>query len=144
VKIKQISVFLENKVGHLLAVTDELKKANLNIRAISLADSERFGVVRMVVENPARAYSVLHEAGHTVRETDVIAAEVEDRPGGLADLLRTFEKCGVNIEYMYAVIEKKGDKAVIILRVEELDDALDKLSKSGMKLLSAEEVFRAL
>jgi hypothetical protein len=144
VKIKQISVFLENKVGHLLAVTDELKKANLNIRAISLADSERFGVVRMIVEDPDRAYSVLHEAGHTVRETDVIAAEVEDRPGGLADLLRTFENCSINIEYMYAVVEKKGDKAVIILRVEEVDDALARLSKSAIKLLSNDEVFGAL
>ena len=143
-KIKQISVFLENKVGHLLAVTDELKKAHLNIRAISLADSENFGIVRMVVEDPDRAYSVLHEAGHTVKETEVIAVEVEDRPGGLADLLRTFENCGINIEYMYAVIEKKGDKAVIILRVEELDAALAKLSKSEINLLSAEEVLGVL
>jgi hypothetical protein len=144
VRIKQISVFLENKVGHLLAVTEDLKKANLNIRAISLADSEDFGVVRMVIEDSDRAYSVLQKAGHTVTETDVIAAEVEDRPGGLAGLLRAFENCGVNIEYMYAVVEKIGDKAVIILRVEELDDALAKLGKSGVKLLSAEEVFGAL
>ncbi len=143
-KIKQVSVFLENKVGHLRLVTEELKKANLNIRAISLADSESFGVLRMVVEDPDKACSVLREANHAVRETEVIAVEVPDRPGGLSDVLKTLESSKVNIEYMYAVLERKSEKAVIILRVENIDDVIAELKQKDVKLLSSNEVYGAL
>ena len=143
-KIKQVSVFLENKVGHLRMVTEELKKADLNIRAISLADSESFGVLRMVVEDPDRAYSVLHAANHAVKETEVIAAEVPDKPGGLSDVLKTFEDCGVNIEYMYSLLERKTEKAVMIFRVEDIDDVIAELQKQNVKLLSSNEVYNAL
>ena len=143
-KIKQVSVFLENRVGNLRMVTEELSKANLNIRAISLADSENYGVLRMIVEDPDTACSVLRAAHHTVKETEVIAAEVPDRPGGLSGVLKTFEDCGVNIEYMYAVIERTSDKAVIIFRVEDIDDVIAKLKKQNVKLLSSEEVYGAL
>lgn len=143
-KIKQVSVFLENKVGHLRMITEELKKANLNIRAISLADSETFGVLRMVVEDPDEACRALRAAGHAVKETEVVAVEVPDKPGGLSDLLKTLEDCGVNIEYMYAVLEKKSDNAVIILRVEEIDSVIAKLEKQNVKLLSSEKVYGAL
>ena len=143
-KIKQVSVFLENKVGHLRMITEELKKANLNIRAISLADSETFGVLRMVVEHPDEACRALRAAGHAVKETEVVAVEVPDKPGGLSDLLKTLEDCGVNIEYMYAVLEKKTDSAVIILRVEEIDSVTAKLEKQNVKLLSSENVYGAL
>jgi hypothetical protein len=144
VKIKQVSVFLENKIGNLRTVTEELKKANLNIRAISLADSENYGVLRMIVEDPEKACSVLRAADHTVKETEVIAAEVPDRTGGLSDVLTIFEDCGVNIEYMYAVIERKSDRAVIIFRVEQIDDVIAKLKQQDVKLLSSDEVYGAL
>jgi len=144
VKIKQVSVFLENKVGHLRMVTEELKNANINIRAISLADSENFGVLRLVVEDPDKAYSVLREANHAVKETEVIAVEVPDKPGGLSDVLRTFEDNGINIEYMYAVLEKRSEKAVIILRVEDIEDVIAKVEKQDVKLLSSEELLGAL
>jgi len=144
VKIKQVSVFLENRVGHLRMVTEELKKASLNIRAISLADSETFGVLRMVVEDPDKAYQVLRAANHAVKETEVIAVEVPDKPGGLSDLLKTLEDCGVNIEYMYSVLEKKSDNAVIILRVGEIDTVVAEMEKQNVKLLSSEEVYGAL
>ena len=143
-KIKQVSVFLENKVGHLRMVTEELKNANINIRAISLADSENFGVLRLVVEDPDKAYSVLREANHAVKETEVIAVEVPDKPGGLSDVLRTFEDNGINIEYMYAVLEKRSEKAVIILRVEDIEDVIAKVEKQDVKLLSSEELLGAL
>lgn len=143
-KIKQVSVFLENKVGHLRMVTEELKKANLNIRAISLADSEDFGILRMVVEDPGKACSVLRAANHAVKETEVVAAEVPDQPGGLSDLLKTLEDCGVNIEYMYAVLVRKSDNAVVILRVENIDDVIAELKKHNVKLLSSEEVYGTL
>jgi len=144
VKIKQVSVFLENKVGHLRMVTEELKNANINIRAISLADSENFGVLRLVVEDPDKAYSVLREANHAVKETEVIAVEVPDKPGGLSDVLRTFEDNEINIEYMYAVLEKRSEKAVIILRVEDIEDVIAKVEKQDVKLLSSEELLGAL
>jgi hypothetical protein len=125
-------------------VTEELKKANLNLRAISIADSENFGVLRMVVEDPDRAYEVLHAAKHAVKETEVIAVEVPDKPGGLSDVLKTLEDCGVNIEYMYSVLERKREKAVMIFRVEDIDDVITKLQKENVKLLSSKEVYGAL
>ena len=143
-KVKQVSVFLENKIGHLRMITEELKKAELNIRAISLADSETFGVLRMVVEDPDKACEILRAANHAVKETEVIAVEVPDRPGGLSDLLKKLEDCGVNIEYMYAVLEKKSDRAVIIFKVEDIDNVISKLEKQDVKLLSSEEVYGAL
>ncbi|MBI4831970.1 MAG: amino acid-binding protein, partial [Candidatus Lindowbacteria bacterium] len=138
-KTKQVSVFLENKPGHVRMITEELKKANLNIRAISLADSENFGILRMVVEDPDKAYSVLRAAKHAVQETEVIAIEVPDQPGGLSDVLKTLEDCGVNIEYMYSVLERKSNKAVIILRVENIDDVIAKLKTQNVRLLSSAE-----
>ena len=143
-KIKQVSVFLENKVGHLRMVTEELKKANLNIRAISLADSETFGVLRMVIEDPDKACEVLRAANHAVKETGVIAVEVPDKPGGLSEVLKTFEDCGVNIEYMYSLLERKTDKAVMIFRVEKTDEVIAKLKEQNVKLLSSKEVYGAL
>ena len=143
-KVKQVSVFLENKIGHLRMITEELKKAELNIRAISLADSETFGVLRMVIEDPDKACEILRSANHAVKETEVIAVEVPDRPGGLSDLLKVSEDCGVNIEYMYAVLEKKSDSAVIIFRVEDIDEVITKLETQGVRLLSSEEVYGAL
>lgn len=143
-KIKQVSVFLENKIGHLRMITEELKKAELNMRAISLADSETFGVLRMVIEDPDKACEILRSANHAVKETEVIAVEVPDRPGGLSDLLKKLEDCSVNIEYMYAVLEKKSDRAVIIFKVEDIDNVISKLEKQDVKLLSSEEVYGAL
>ncbi|RJP21135.1 MAG: amino acid-binding protein [Candidatus Abyssobacteria bacterium SURF_5] len=143
-KVKQISVFLENKIGHVRMVTDELTKANLNLRAISLADSKDFGILRMVVEDPERAHAVLRAANHAVKETDVIAVEVPDHPGGLSDLLKTMEGCGVNIEYMYSVLERKSDKAVIILRVENTDEVIESLKNQKLRLLSSKEVYGVL
>jgi hypothetical protein len=143
-KVKQISVFLENKPGHARMVAEELKKANLNLRAISLADSEDFGILRMVVEDPERAFTVLKSANHAVKETDVIAIEVPDHPGGLSDVLRTLEACGVNIEYMYSVLERTSNKAVIILRVENTDQVIEDLKKRNVKLLSSKEVYGVL
>ncbi|GAB4345432.1 MAG: ACT domain-containing protein [Candidatus Abyssubacteria bacterium] len=143
-KVRQVSVFLENKIGHARMVTEELKKANLNLRAITLADSEDFGILRMVVEDPDKAYAVLRTANYAVQETDVIAVEVPDQPGGLSDVLKTFEECGVNIEYLYSVLERRSNKAVIIFRVEDIDNVIAQLTGRNVKLLSSKEVYGAL
>lgn len=143
-KVRQVSVFLENKIGHARMVTDELKKANLNLRAITLADSENFGILRMVVEDPDKAYAVLRTANFAVQETDVIAVEVPDQPGGLSEVLKTLEDCGVNIEYLYSVLERKSNKAVIIIRVEDIDNVIAQLKDRHIKLLSSKEVYGAL
>jgi hypothetical protein len=143
-KIKQVSVFLENKVGHLRTITEELRRANLNLRAMTIADSRDFGILRMVVEDPDKAYAVLHAANHAVQETEVIAVEVPDQPGGLSDLLKILGDCGVNIEYMYSVLERKSDNAVIILRVEKIDEVIASLKNQNVRLLSSKEVYGAL
>jgi hypothetical protein len=125
-------------------IAEELKTAGLNIRAISLADSKDFGVLRMIVQDPDKACSVLRAANHAVKETDVVAVEVPDRPGGLADLLKTLEGAEVNIEYMYAVLEKRSENAVIILKVEDIDGVIAEMQKLNIKLLSGGEVYGAL
>ena len=141
--VKQISVFLENRVGRLQEVTDVLAKTEVNIRALSLADTSDFGILRLIVNKPETALDVLQKEGFTVRENEVIAVEVEDKPGGLARILNVFSSAGISLEYMYAFVERKTDNAVMIFRVESNEKATKNLQDAGVSLLSDEEV-RAL
>lgn len=139
--VKQISIFLENRIGRLQEVTDVLAKNEVNIRALSLADTSDFGILRLIVSKPDEATEILHQAGFTVRENDVIAAEVEDRPGDLARILELFSGAGISVEYMYAFVERKTDKAVMIFRVESIPRAVKSLEDAGIVLLSNEDVY---
>ncbi|MGQ9630823.1 MAG: ACT domain-containing protein [bacterium] len=139
--VKQISVFLENRSGRLAEVTRALRENNVNIRALSLADTSDFGILRLIVNDVPRALSALRKGGFTVSETDVIAVEVPDRPGGLAGILDVLEKAGLNVEYMYAFVEKSGDKAIMIFRFEEIDRAIQALQKGGITVLKGEKVY---
>ena len=141
--VKQISVFLENRVGRLQEVTEVLANSEINIRALSLADTSDFGILRLIVNKPEAALDVLQEAGFTVRENEVIAVEVEDKPGGLARILGVFSSAGISLEYMYAFVERKADNAVMIFRVESNAKVIKSLQDAGVSLLSDEEV-RAL
>ncbi|MGA1874802.1 MAG: ACT domain-containing protein [bacterium] len=138
--VKQISVFLENRRGRLAELIQLLGENKINIRAISLADTSDFGIVRMIVNDTERAYQVVKGAGHTVSKNDVIAAEVQDKPGGLAAVLGILQESGLNVEYLYGFLEKKTDKAIMILRFEEMDEALKVLEKAGVPLLSDQEL----
>jgi len=139
-QVQQISIFLENRVGRLQEVTDLLAENDINIRALSLADTSDFGILRLIVNKPEQTIRMLREGGFTVRENEVIAVEVEDRPGGLARTLELFSRAGISVEYMYAFVERKTDHAVMIFRVESIPRAVKTLQDAGISLLSNAEV----
>ena len=140
-KVKQISLFMENRAGRLADAARILGEAGVNIRALSLADTSDFGILRLIVDDVDRALSVLRATGHTVSVTEVVAVEVPDKPGGLASVLGVLEKAGVNVEYMYAFVEKASDKAVLVFRFEESDAALAAFRKAGVSVLPAATVY---
>ena len=140
-KVKQLSIFLENQSGRLAEVTGALGEEGVNIRALSLADTSGFGILRLIVNDNAKAHEVLHKKGFTVSETDVIAVEIPDRPGGLARILRTLGDTGINIEYMYAFVEKSSADAIVIFRIENIDAAIAALQASGVNILPADRVY---
>ncbi len=129
--IKQISIFMENTTGRLADVTALLAQAGINLRAISIADTTDFGILRMVADQPDEAVKLLREQGFTARETDVIAVEVPDHPGELARIMALFRDEGVGIEYLYASLEHKVDKAVIVIKVDDVGAGLAMLEKHG-------------
>lgn len=140
-KVKQISIFLENKSGRLAQVTRVLGDNGINIRALSIADTTDFGILRLIVNDPDKAYQVLKEAGFTVSTTDVIAVEVTDEPGGLAKALMTLDRAGINIEYLYAFVQKATSAALVVFRVEQLEEAARALQEDGIRILSGDEVY---
>ena len=140
-KVKQLSVFLENESGRLAEITGALGDAGVNIRAFSLADTSDFGILRLVVSDIGQARAVLQDKGFTLRETEVIAIEIVDRPGGLAAILKILGDHRVNVEYMYASLEKSSDNAVVILRPEDVDQAITTLLDQAVTLLPAERVY---
>jgi hypothetical protein len=140
VKVEQISIFLENKSGRLADVTRIVGEGGINIRALTLADTSDFGILRLIVNDSTRALEILKEAGFTVGMTEVIAIEVPDRPGGLADILDRIGERGINVEYMYAFVEKSGDNAVVIFRFDDLEQAVELLQKEGVTILPREKV----
>ncbi|TYO94932.1 ACT domain-containing protein [Desulfallas thermosapovorans] len=141
-KVKQISVFLENKHGRLAEVTRILGTNNINIRALSIADTTDFGILRLIVSYPDQAYRVLKESGFTVSTTDVIAVEVKDEPGGLAGVLEILQQVNINIEYLYAFIQKATNAALVVFRVEQLDEAITVLQKNNISILSGNQVYK--
>ena len=140
-KVEQISVFLENKAGRLAEVANVLGKAGINIRALSLADTTDFGILRLILNDREAAKKVLKEAGFTVGITQVIAVEVDDKPGGLANILTLLSENGMNVEYMYAFVERSGGNAVLIFKFEHLDEAIELLSSNGITVLPGERVY---
>jgi hypothetical protein len=139
-KVDQIAVFLENKSGRLAAITQALSENNINIRALSVADTADFGILRLIVDDTDKATSVLKNEGFTVGKAVVIAVEVADRPGGLARVLSVLHEAGINVEYMYAFVEKSGENAVLIFRFDDPDMAITVLKNAGIRILTGEEV----
>jgi len=141
VKVKQISIFLENKSGRLAQVTRVLSENGINLRALSLADTADFGILRIIVNDADKAVKVLKDNGYTFGETDVVAAEVPDRPGGLAGILTALWNAGLGVEYMYAFVRSSGDNAVMIFRFENTDKAIEVLKENNVRILSGDEVY---
>jgi hypothetical protein len=134
-KIRQISVFIENQSGRIYEVTRLLGDNGLNIRAMSLADTSDFGIIRFIVTDPVKAHAVLKEHDFTVSITDVVAIAINDTPGGLADLLDVLQKNNINVEYMYAFVNNGAHEAVMVFRFEDTELALAALKGSGVNIL---------
>jgi hypothetical protein len=140
-KIHQLSLFLENKPGRLEEPCRLLAGAGISIRTLSVADTQQFGILRMIVSDWQTATALLKEAGCVVNVTEVLAVEVPDRPGGLAGILEIFEDSGINIEYMYAFTFGRQGKAVLIFRFDKPDDAIARLQTAGVNVVDSVEVY---
>ena len=140
-KVTQISIFIENKSGRLAEVSRLLGEKGVNIRALSLADTTDFGILRLIVDNTELARQTLKEGGFTVSKTEVVAVEVPDRPGGLSSILKVLDTASVNVEYMYAFVERSAGNAVIIFRFDDVDAAIKVLREKGITVLPGEHIY---
>jgi len=139
--IEQISVFVENKIGCLVEVTDVLAQHNVDMRALSIAETPDFGILRAIVNDPKKTAKLLSDAGYICKETPVLAVSIEDRPGGLNKVLHVLRDNSINLEYTYAFAGRRTEIAYMVLRVNDSDRAAKVLEENGVKLLSADEIF---
>jgi hypothetical protein len=138
---EQISIFLENKAGRLSEVTRIFEEGRINIRALSLADTSDFGILRLIVNDNEKAKRLLKENGFTVRITEVVAVEVPDKPGGLHRILTALAKAGVNVEYMYAFVRQSGQNAVLIFRFDNTAAAAEVLRREGVQVIDGQDLY---
>jgi len=143
-KIHQLSLFLENKPGQMTEPCRVLAAAGISIRTLTLADTQRFGILRLIVSDWQQARTQLEEAGYVVNITEVVAVEVSDRPGGLATMLELFDDRHINIEYMYAFTFSRDDRAVFIFRFDQPDAAIERLRAAGINVLEDVEVYHRI
>jgi hypothetical protein len=140
-KVEQISVFLENKPGSLENATRTLRDANINIRTLSVAETVDFGILRLIVNDVEKANKALKDSGFRVSKTPVVAVEVPDKPGGLHSIMEVVSKEGINVEYLYAFVEKSGQNAVIIFRFDDPEKAIDILLKNKFTVIPGEKLY---
>jgi hypothetical protein len=139
--VEQISIFLENKAGRLSEVTRIFEEGRINIRALSLADTSDFGILRLIVNDNEKAKRLLKENGFTVRITEVVAVEVQDQPGGLHQILTALCKANVNVEYMYAFVRQSGQNAVLIFRFDNTAAAAEVLRREGVRVIDGQDLY---
>jgi len=140
-KVEQISVFLENRAGRLSEVTRILAETGINIRALSLADTSDFGILRLIVSDLEKAKAALKDNGFTVGRTSVVAVQVPDRPGGLHEILDMLSKRGVNVEYMYAFVTQSQQSAIIIFRFDRTDQAIEALQEGKIPVIPGDTLY---
>ena len=138
--IKQLSIFVENKAGTVAEITKRLADASVSIRALSVADTQEFGILRLIVDDVEKAKEALSESDCVVSITKVIGVEIPDVAGGLSNVLQLMSKSGINVEYLYAFITISGKHAYVVLRVEDNDKAIEILTKNGVKLVTQEDI----
>ncbi len=138
--IKQLSIFLENRSGRINEITSLLGAENINIRALTLADSSDFGVMRLIVDDLDKAITCLENNNISIGLTSVIAVEVPDRPGGLAEVMNKIENSGLNVKYMYSIPEKKHNNAIMIMRFDDAEETAERLKNEGLNILKQENV----
>ena len=136
----QISVFIENKEGRIKKAIDTLAKENINIRALSIADTTKYGILRLIVSDNEKAIAALEKDGFIVKENEVIILAVPDKPNGLNSTLAVFDEKGINLEYLYAFVSSKTDEAIVVMRLENMEKAVDALNESNIKILDAEDI----
>jgi hypothetical protein len=139
--VEQISVFLENKSGRLSEVTGILAETGINIRALALADTSDFGVLRLIVDDKEKAIAALKDNGFTVGKTQVVAVEVEDRPGGLHRILEILKRNDLNVEYMYAYVRHTAKNAVMIFRFDNIAAAIQTLQAQGVNVIDGDRLY---
>ena len=141
--IEQLSVFIENKTGKLVEALETIAKAGVDLRALSLADTADFGILRVIVDKPDIAVKALQAEGFLVKSSEVIPVSVGDKPGGLASVLRVLADSGINVEYTYAFVAHASEKAYVILRVADNDAAVKVLVNGKIPLLTKNDMFGA-
>ena len=139
-KVTQISVFLENRKGRLYDVCSLLGKNKINIRALSIGETDEFGILRMVVDKPEEAMRILKANSLAANLTDIVALEIDDQPGGLAKILKILSENNINVEYMYGFVEKASEKALLVFRFEKTDAAIETLMKNKIKVVGKTEI----
>ena len=140
--VKQISIFVENKMGRLLAISEVLAKNDIDISALSLADTEDYGVLRLIVSDPNKAKAVLNESGVICKINDVLAVAIDDRPGGFNDALKILSKNGVDVKYMYASLSHEKGKAIMILRVDDVEKANKLIVDNVKDFVNPSKIYR--
>ncbi len=138
--IKQLTVFIQNKKGSVASVTDILSKNNVNLRALSIAETQDFGILRMVVNDNTTAENVLKESGYLIRSIDVVGVKIGDEPGQLTSALNVLDCAGINVEYLYAFMTRTEKHAYVVLRVEKNEEAENALVNAGFKLIKDSDV----
>lgn len=139
--IKQISVFIENNPGRLAEITAVIAQAGIDLRAVSLADTSDFGILRVIVDNPQKTEQVLKDAGYTVAVTDVIAVGLKDEPGEFSKAVKVLADNGINIEYMYAFTGNHAGTAYVIIKLDQLEKGMNKLQENNAAILAEEDVY---
>ena len=138
--VKQISIFVENKEGRIKKAIDTLAKENINIRALSIADTSKYGILRLIVSDNEKAIAALEKDGFIVKENEVIILAVPDEPNGLNSTLSVFDEKGINLEYLYAFVSSNSDEAIVVMRLENMEKAIDALNESNVKILDENNI----
>ena len=138
--VKQISVFVENKEGRIKKAINTLAEENINIRALSIADTTKYGILRLIVSDNEKAIAALEKDGFIVKENEVILLAVPDKPNGLNSTLAIFDEKGINLEYLYAFVSSKTDAAIVVMRLENMEKAIEALQDSNVKILKTEDI----
>ena len=138
--VKQISIFVENKEGRIKKAIDTLGKSNINIRALSIADTSKYGILRLIVSDNEKAIEALEKDGFIVKENEVIILAVPDEPNGLNSTLSVFDEKGINLEYLYAFVSSKTDEAIVVMRLENMEKAIEALNESNVRILDENDI----
>ena len=140
-KIKQLSIFLQNKMGSLAKPLEVLTVADVNIRAMCMADTSEFGILRLVVDDPEKGKEALEQNNFLVKMTEIIGVEMNDTPGGLTSVLKTIRDNNIDLEYLYAFTHDKADKAILLLHSSDIDKLIEVLQNSNITIVPSEEVY---